>query len=495
MAKQLNEDGVKFSGLKKGTVTTITINKADIPKYVAAIEKVKAMYDKNNSNRAPVINKPASVAKAIDKAISDNNYELYRYDLKKAADTVIQEFGAEQVGKVLAEYVNNRGYDGRISSKNKAWAKEFALPQSKYPPTFSTHPTVMDGFIEEARLQISAVKSKLPSYYDDKFLYSSERVELHDDHRGIPETKYYNSSANEYYIPDKGWLDNAAYDRELKMSDLSAQDFYAQVTKVNADYIDSEGKIGQADMSKEEYEAMVDKTVSPENDEKIKAAKAKLQKRMQAAGVTEKPVEYYAVRQAKDRSLEVCTMGADGIITTFKPNIATVAEAKKAMAEIFESKKSTVKCEFIHPQTTMEKSEEILRNTPVKSNYEIYQLKSGDENHDIRFEPLNQLAERGIKPDFNNYDKVYEGSISGGAVDEKLDNLFVKFNSERPEDFTGHSMSVSDVVVLDSTAYYVDRVGFQPLRDFKPAEKKIEQEKAADIPEQNKPKPQKKPKL
>lgn len=495
VAKQLDEDGVKFSGLKKGTVTTITINKADMPKYEAAVEKVKEMYDKNNSNRAPVINKPASVAKAIDKAISDNNYELYRYDLKKAADTVIKEFGAEQVGKVLAEYVNNRGYDGRISSKNKAWAKEFALPQSKYPPTFSTHPTVMDGFIEEARLQISAVKEKLPSYYDDKFLYSSERVELRDDHRGIPETKYYNSSANEYYIPDKGWLENAAYDRELKMSDLSAQDFYAQVTQINADYIDSEGKIGQADMSKEDYMAMTDKTYSPENAEKVEAAKAKLQERMQAAGVTEKPVEYYAVRQAKDRCFEVCTMGADGVITTFKSNIATVAEAKKAMLEILESKKDTVKCEFIHPQTMMEKSEEILRNTPVKSNYEIYQLKSGDENHDIRFEPLNQLAERGIKPNFNNYDKVYEGSISGGAVDEKLDDLFVKFNSERPEDFKGHSMSVSDVVVLDSTAYYVDRVGFQPLKDFKPAEKKLEQEKTANIPEQNKPKPQKKPKL
>lgn len=495
VAKQLDKDGVKFSGLKKGTVTTITINKADIPRYEAAIEKVKAMYDKNKSNRAPVINKPASVAEAMDKAISDNNYELYRYDLKKAADSVIKEFGAEQVGRVLAEYVNHRGYDGRISSKNKAWAKEFALPQSKYPPTFKTHPIVMDGFIEEARLQISAVKIKLPSYYDDKFLYSSERVELHDDHRGIPETKYYNSSANEYYIPEKGWLDNAAYDRELKISDLSAQDFYAQVTEINANYIDSNGVIGQADMSRAEYTAMTDKTYSPENAEKVEAAKAKLQERMRKAGITEKPVEYYAVRQVKDRSLEVCSMGADGVITTVKPNIATVVEAKKAMLEIFESKKNTVKCEFVHPQTMTEKSEEILRNTPVKSNYEIYQLKSGDENRDIRFEPLKQLAERGIKPDFNNYDKVYEGSISGGAVDEKLDDLFRKFNIERPEDFKGHSMSVSDVVVMDSKAYYVDSVGFQPLKDFKPSEGKIEQEKVADVPEQDKPKPQKKPKL
>ncbi|MBQ3256769.1 MAG: carbohydrate ABC transporter permease [Oscillospiraceae bacterium] len=50
IAKQLDEDGVRFSGLKNGWVTTITINKADIPKYEAAVEKVKAMYNQNKMN-------------------------------------------------------------------------------------------------------------------------------------------------------------------------------------------------------------------------------------------------------------------------------------------------------------------------------------------------------------------------------------------------------------------------------------------------------------
>ncbi|MCM1167591.1 MAG: hypothetical protein NC299_08455, partial [Lachnospiraceae bacterium] len=47
VAKQLDEDGVRFSGLRKGTVTTITINKADIPRYEAAVEKVKKSYRRN----------------------------------------------------------------------------------------------------------------------------------------------------------------------------------------------------------------------------------------------------------------------------------------------------------------------------------------------------------------------------------------------------------------------------------------------------------------
>ncbi len=46
IAAQLNADGIKFSGLKKEWTTTITINKADIPRYEAAVEKVKAGYDK-----------------------------------------------------------------------------------------------------------------------------------------------------------------------------------------------------------------------------------------------------------------------------------------------------------------------------------------------------------------------------------------------------------------------------------------------------------------
>jgi hypothetical protein len=53
---------------------------------------------------------------------------------------------------------------------------------------------------------------------------------------------------------------------------------------------------------------------------------------------------------------------------------------------------------------------------------------------------------------------------------ETLENLFYKFNMERPEDFKGHSLSVSDVIVIrergKSTAYYVDSLGFKQLDRF-----------------------------
>lgn len=553
IAKQLDEDGVKFSGLKKGTVTAITINKADKAKYEAAVAKVKESYSKSKEQTAesladkapvpkPAPQKPVNIAADIDKTISDSNYELYRYNLKQAAATVIEEHGAEKVSRTLAEYIARHNYNGRISEKNKEWAKSFDIPENRYPPVFHTHPTVLDGFITEAQAQIKALEKsvsqpELPDICKDKFLLPVERVELRDDHRGIPETKYYDSSVNEYFVDGIGWLDNAAYDRERKFSELSPKDFYAKVTQMNVSYVNTEGRTGQIDVSKKDYDILTEKTYSKENSEAYKEAKDKLEQRKQEAGIKPKLVEYYAVRQNSDRKFAVATISADGLVTVARSGIATIAEAKKALLDIYKSKQSTVKCEFVHPQTLDEKSAEIYRSqtkelpavtyriTPnpdkkspdthilqeyvknrddtyvigkvmAKGDYEkcnsrlanlinspkieapaktfeIYQIRRVDETRDVRFEPYERLLKAGLKPDFKIYDKMYEADISmlsGKSTGEKLESAFYVFNQERPEDFKGHSLSVSDVVVLDDTAYYVDSVGFKPLKDFIPLE-------------------------
>ena len=53
-----------------------------------------------------------------------------------------------------------------------------------------------------------------------------------------------------------------------------------------------------------------------------------------------------------------------------------------------------------------------------------------------------------------------------------MEAVFQKFNIDHPYDFKGHSLSVSDVVVMDDKAYYVDSVGFKPLKEFVPLEEK-----------------------
>lgn len=104
-------------------------------------------------------------------------------------------------------------------------------------------------------------------------------------------------------------------------------------------------------------------------------------------------------------------------------------------------------------------------------NYKIYQLKDGEKYHGIRFEPYHMIEAIGINLNKTDYDLVYEGKISeikGKSIDEKLENIYSKFNryETMPETFMGHSLSISDVVEIGETAYYVDDIGFKKLSPF-----------------------------
>lgn len=61
--------------------------------------------------------------------------------------------------------------------------------------------------------------------------------------------------------------------------------------------------------------------------------------------------------------------------------------------------------------------------------------------------------------DINDYELVY----SYEDENPDLEEIFFKFNMERPEDFTGHSLSVSDVVEVNGKKYYVDSFGFKEI--------------------------------
>jgi len=122
---------------------------------------------------------------------------------------------------------------------------------------------------------------------------------------------------------------------------------------------------------------------------------------------------------------------------------------------------------------------------PVKSSegdtYTIYQLKDDDDNHYRRFISLERLASQGEKSEVKNYNKVYSGAFSGS---DSLDKLYHKFNTQHPADFKGHSLSMSDVIVLRQngvdTAYYVDRFGFAKCPDFIVVAEKTENKVAGE---------------
>ena len=108
--------------------------------------------------------------------------------------------------------------------------------------------------------------------------------------------------------------------------------------------------------------------------------------------------------------------------------------------------------------------------------FSIYQLKPGDSTRDYRFEPLDTIRNNGLSVKPENYEQVYTAPLT--AKDD-LESIYTRFNVDRPADFTGHSLSVSDIVVLHQdgkdTAHYCDRAGFSEVPEFlQPAQKSRE---------------------
>ena len=111
--------------------------------------------------------------------------------------------------------------------------------------------------------------------------------------------------------------------------------------------------------------------------------------------------------------------------------------------------------------------------------YGIYQVKHNPELNHLRFEGTESLKRMGItKDNFDaikpeNYELIYVGELSElqeQTEGETLEAIYEKFNIDHPEDYRGHSLSVSDIVVLhqngENSAHFVDSFGFTGLPDF-----------------------------
>ena len=124
---------------------------------------------------------------------------------------------------------------------------------------------------------------------------------------------------------------------------------------------------------------------------------------------------------------------------------------------------------------------------PDKDTFSIYQLKRGDKTRDFRFEPYDRLAATGRTADRANYDLIYTAELTPGT---SLEDIYTRFNIDHPKDFKGHSLSVSDIVVLhqngQDTAHYVDSSGYRQVPEFlQPPEKENPLKYVEDTIEQN----------
>ena len=105
---------------------------------------------------------------------------------------------------------------------------------------------------------------------------------------------------------------------------------------------------------------------------------------------------------------------------------------------------------------------------PERDTFSIYQVPAGPQGRDFRYRPYEELQAAGLTVDRKNYALVYTAPLDGKTT---LENIYRTFNTDdRPADFRGHSLSVSDVVVINrggkEEAHYCDSIGFTPVPEF-----------------------------
>ena len=156
-------------------------------------------------------------------------------------------------------------------------------------------------------------------------------------------------------------------------------------------------------------------------------------------------------------SLETIRSAAAEIINSIDANIAELQKAQDKEQAAGQDQ----------PEPEVQAQEAAQTVTPEKDTFSIYQLKQGDETRNFRFEPYDRLQATGNMVDKANYELVYSAELTPGT---SLEDIYTRFNIDHPKDFKGHSLSVSDVVVLhqngQDTAHYVDSFGYKNVPEF-----------------------------
>lgn len=107
---------------------------------------------------------------------------------------------------------------------------------------------------------------------------------------------------------------------------------------------------------------------------------------------------------------------------------------------------------------------DIIEKLPF-DKYEVWQINDTNGRSPYKFMGYSFLEKYKFSPSRRDYIKVYEANLE----DMDLEDIFILLNTTRPEGFKGHSLSVSDIVVLKATdtgtesAFYVDSIGFKNL--------------------------------
>ena len=163
-------------------------------------------------------------------------------------------------------------------------------------------------------------------------------------------------------------------------------------------------------------------------------------------------------------------------------DVQPIREWLQAAVEESEGESAEKAAELITRMDAVVKEQKLLSGS--EKQFGIYQITARDPEHDYRFMNLDFVKRHGMEVNCADYELVYTAPLT---ENDTLEAIYERFNIQRPADFTGHSLSVSDVVVLNDgksiKACYVDSIGFAELPDFF-KERKMDLKKETILDEQ-----------
>ena len=131
-------------------------------------------------------------------------------------------------------------------------------------------------------------------------------------------------------------------------------------------------------------------------------------------------------------------------------------------------------------------SNEELLYTDTADRYAIFQINEDGKGREYLFANIDYIKNHRMEIRGEDYALVYGSRLK---PEDNLDKIYERFNLNHSEGYTGHSLSVSDVIVVNrggkATAHFVDSFGFPQLPNFiKQREHVLEEEARRQIPEE-----------
>lgn len=408
VADILDKQGVKFSGRTDGDKTTLAISKADLPKYKEALASV---------------NKALSAQKTEEKSAEQTNErsKLYTQSFDYA-----QEHG--EVKEFQASHKDNMSCLWDIKATAEIYAIEGRL----------------DDFL----------KDLTEKHGTERPLYVLSRtIQEVDDIRFSPEAK---QIADKFEYPDKDSVHSFTH---LYVTDIKPSVIDDMVYKLN----EMQQGLEKAPEIQEYTGKLPDSKITIEERNAYGYDSNEL-----LPLTAEKALEFF-----DNDTVSVYLLYPDG--TEGQANDRSDIENHNGIfgVETDEWLRYQAFQERMDKLATEEPSKEALLLNGKECAAGIYQLKDIPENRDLHFAGTEYLDKKGITPDRDNYTLVYTFPVNPEDLQDKigfLNDVYHKFNTDHPKDFEGHSLSVSDVVVIQQngelSAHFVDTWGYKELESF-----------------------------